>query len=184
MVLAYLMVARQARVAQSRRQQPYGLYTERDVMEKAMPIVQAMMPNRNDLYMVADHEATPVQPEERRAWELDCVDGKGSGQLHMTFNADTGAMGVIRYNREVNPNAPHSAVLSAQAAVAEACRWLRILDDQKNVWTVEGAPRYTHNKQPLYDEWLVTLLRPGWRARISLRARTGMLICGSILPAP
>src|SRR5579871_4696535 len=67
----YLRAWRLAQPISSQSQRPFGRYTERSAIEQAMPILQAILPDRNDLYVTAYPGATePVYGHYRRLWNV------------------------------------------------------------------------------------------------------------------
>src|SRR5580658_671494 len=89
-VFSYVLTLRHEMQIDAQRRQMYGRYTERDVAEMATPIIQAIIPNRNDLYLAADRNQTvDGNGQRRRIWYVDCRDSQGNDLVHISRDADT-----------------------------------------------------------------------------------------------
>jgi hypothetical protein len=172
---------------QSEQPQIFGRYKARDVMGKMIPVIHALLPNRNDLSLTAVYgEAMTAQRKMYRVWNVDCTDSQGNGLVHVVCDADSGricwmgnAVGGKDASDDLTP--PRPIALSSQMAAASAQRWMQRLGFQET-WKMQGVPTQRFGKVE-YSEvrWLVTLEQPGWRARLSLDVRTGALMYATIL---
>lgn len=176
--VTYLLALRQANQAQSQRRKPFGRYTEHDVMQMATPVVRAILPDRNDLYLAAEHGwIRTVNGRPQRIWRVDCTDSQGHDLIHLVRNADNGRIYRVSYSPITAPSPFRPVLLSSQDAVSMAQRWMRTLGSGES-WELEGVPE--HRTGHIY--WHVTLDRHGWRAHVSLDAAAGTLYSADLMP--
>ena len=179
----YLLALRQANHVQSQEQRPFGRYTEHDVIQMAMPIIQAILPGRDDLYLAAEHgQVMGADNQPQRIWSVDCTDNEGNGLIHIGRDADNGRIYWISYSPTTMPAASRAVALSSQQAVVEAQRWLRTLG-YNETWAQGGGLEHRTPSASLVNAyWHVSLESPGWCAHVSLDASTGVLFYADLMP--
>ncbi len=165
------------------QQQQFGRYTERDVFAMAMPVLQEILPGRDDLYLTADHgEIIAPNGRSRRVWNVDCLDGKGNDLIHLSRDADSGRLCWVGYAWRSSIAVPHPIFLTPRTAAADAQRWMRTLG-YKEEWHLVSVIHSQVGVSPQADSgWLIILERPGWRAHLTIDEFAGTLMYAGVMP--
>src|SRR5579871_3144323 len=138
----YLRAWRLAQPISSQSQRPFGRYTERSAIEQAMPILQAILPDRNDLYVTAYPGYTkPIYGPHRRLWNVNCLDSQGNVLVRTTRDADSGMICQASYDWRLPPVRSHPVSHSSQTALVEAHLWMGTLGFRER-WHLVGAPQH------------------------------------------
>jgi hypothetical protein len=169
------------------QKQPFGRYTEHDATEKVIPIIEALLPHRNDLYLNAYYDETAMADGRvQHVWNVDCTDSRANDLVHIVYDAASGEICWMADNvgsksgyDDLNRSLPNP--LTSQMAAAYAQRWMRTMGFRET-WKMQGVPRCRFEKMvSLEGRWQVTLEKPGWRAHLSIDVRTGRLMYATIL---
>ncbi len=173
LIPALILSARQRQHRMAAQQQPYGRYTRQQVIDRARPILAAVLPESRELAVSANPIQLPNSGGQTLlCWDVESSDARGSAPVHILFDAVSGQ--VCRLGRELPDNSCVVPV-SRDQVIPSGRRWLSVLGYRAD-WQCVKPP------QLMGAIWNITLCTPEYHASLKMIERTGTLIYAAIKP--
>jgi hypothetical protein len=174
-LLLYLVAARNQRLQQElTRRQPYGRYTEQQVIERCRPLLAAALPDCSTIRVVAcQTSARMFTLNDCHVWTIEGIDTASDSRADLIIDAD--ASEVIKVSRTV-PTITQPYFVSAQTAIRNARRWMTILGYAED-WQLAKVPRR------IGTIWCIILRASKHQAHLKIWASTGILIDALVSPS-
>jgi hypothetical protein len=173
--LLYLILTLNHRRQQELSQyQPYGRYTEHQVIESCRPILAAALPDCSTIHVVAcQASARTLTRHDCHVWTVEGIDTASDSQADLIIDADTGE--VVEVSR-TPPSRSQPHFVSAQTAIRNARRWMTILGYAED-WQLAKVPRR------IGTIWCIILRSPNHQADLKIWALTGILNDAFVFPS-
>jgi hypothetical protein len=184
-VVAYVQSLRHNREIQAQQQGRFGRYTAQEAIELARPILQAILPNKDNLFVTAEFDNARLSNGQLQSvWNVDCINSNGDYMVHVVRDATSGTICWVGYDTIGCSAVAHPLSLVPSTAAVEGQRWMRILGFTEKWDLIRMEKHRCLGVVPLTYAWILTLQEPGRRARLTIDERMGTLVYANILRTP